>query len=40
MPRARLEVDVDGEAGQDVNYLLAANPGLPLRPLAKGGLRR
>ena len=35
MPRARLEVAVDGEAGQDVNYLLAANPGSPPRPLVK-----
>ncbi len=35
MPQARLQVEVDGEAGQDVNYLLAANPGSPPRPLVK-----
>ena len=35
MPRARLQVEVAGQAGQDVNYLLAANPGSPPRPLVK-----
>ncbi len=35
MPQARVQVDVAGEAGQDVSYLLAANPGSPLRPLVK-----
>jgi len=35
MPRALLEVEVDGADGADVSYLLAANPGGPPRPLAK-----
>jgi len=36
MPRARLEVHVgDDRAGEDVTWLLAANPGEPARPLAK-----
>jgi DNA repair protein RecN (Recombination protein N) len=35
MPRARFEIDVDGVAGDDVQFLLAANPGEPARPLAK-----
>jgi DNA repair protein RecN (Recombination protein N) len=40
MPRARLGVDIDGEAGEDVRVLLAANPGgdlLPLTKVASGG---
>jgi DNA repair protein RecN (Recombination protein N) len=36
MPRARLGVDVGGpDPGDDVSFLLAANPGAPLLPLAK-----
>ena len=35
LPRARLEVTVDGEAGRDVVFRFAANPGMPLQPLAK-----
>jgi DNA repair protein RecN (Recombination protein N) len=35
MARARIEVEVGGEAGQDVSFRLAANPGSPLRPLVK-----
>ena len=35
MPQARLQVEVDGDAGHDVNYLLAANAGSPPRPLVK-----
>lgn len=35
MERARLEVAVEGDAGDDVTFLLAANPGSPLQPLAK-----
>jgi len=36
MPRARLEVEVgDVDPGDDVTFLLAANPGAPLLPLAK-----
>lgn len=36
LPRARFEVDVgDDPAGEDVTWLLAANPGEPLLPLTK-----
>jgi DNA repair protein RecN (Recombination protein N) len=36
MPKARLDVTVDGEdPGDDVRFLLAANRGEPLAPLAK-----
>jgi DNA repair protein RecN (Recombination protein N) len=36
MPKARIEVLVgDGPAGEDVTWLLSANPGEPARPLAK-----
>ncbi len=35
MPQARMAVEVEGEAGDDVSYLLAANPGSPPRPLVK-----
>jgi len=35
MPKARLSIDVDGPAGDDVRILLAANPGSELLPLAK-----
>jgi len=35
MPRARMTVDVAGEDGSDVIFLLAANPGEPPAPLAK-----
>ncbi|HEX7095508.1 MAG TPA: DNA repair protein RecN [Acidimicrobiales bacterium] len=40
MPKARLGVQVDGPAGDDVRLLLAANPGgelLPLTKVASGG---
>ena len=35
MGNARVEVTVDGEAGDDVAILLAPNPGLPLLPVGK-----
>ncbi|MGH9120412.1 MAG: DNA repair protein RecN, partial [Acidimicrobiales bacterium] len=35
MPRARFEVEVAGRAGEDVTFMFCANPGEPLRPLAK-----
>jgi DNA repair protein RecN (Recombination protein N) len=35
LPKARLEVDVAGVAGRDVSFRFAANPGMPLQPLAK-----
>jgi DNA repair protein RecN (Recombination protein N) len=40
MPKATLEVSVDGASGEDVRVLLAANPGgppLPLGKVASGG---
>ena len=35
MPKAKVEVQVVGEGGDDVVFLLAANPGAPPLPLAK-----
>jgi DNA repair protein RecN (Recombination protein N) len=35
MPKARLGVEVDGPAGDDVRVMLAANPGSDLQPLTK-----
>ena len=35
MPRARLVIDVAGDAGESVSFLLAANPGSSPQPLAK-----
>ena len=35
MPRVDLEVEVGGEDGSDVAFLLAANPGEPAAPLSK-----
>lgn len=35
MPKARVEVTVSGEAGDEVTVLLAPNPGLPLLPVGK-----
>ena len=35
LPRARIDVAVDGDAGDAVTYLLAANPGEDLAPLAR-----
>ena len=35
MPKAKLEVTVDGAAGDEVRVLLAANPGAPPLPLGK-----
>ncbi len=35
LPKARLEVEVTGVAGREVTFLFAANPGMPLQPLAK-----
>lgn len=35
MPRARLDVQVSGRRGDDVEMLLGANPGEPLLPLAR-----
>jgi DNA repair protein RecN (Recombination protein N) len=35
LPKARLGVEVDGPAGRDVVFRFAANPGMPLQPLAK-----
>jgi len=35
MPRAQLSIEVGGDAGESVAFLLAANPGAELQPLAK-----
>ena len=35
MPRALLSIEVGGDAGESVAFLLAANPGAELQPLAK-----
>ena len=35
MPNAKVDVQVDGEAGDDVSILLAPNPGLPMLPVGK-----
>ena len=35
LPRARLEIDVDGDSGEAVTYRFAANPGEDVAPLAK-----
>lgn len=35
LPRARLVVNVEGEAGSDVDFLIAMNPGSGLLPIAK-----
>ena len=35
MPNALVEVGVEGDAGDDVEILLAANPGLPALPIGK-----
>lgn len=35
MPRASLSIEVGGDAGESVAFLLAANPGAELQPLAK-----
>jgi DNA repair protein RecN (Recombination protein N) len=35
MPKAKLDVQIDGAAGEEVRVLLAANPGTPALPLAK-----
>lgn len=35
MPGARLEVAVGGAAGEEVTFLLGANPGEPVQPLAR-----
>jgi DNA repair protein RecN (Recombination protein N) len=35
LPKARVEVQVDGVAGRDVVFQFAANPGMPLQPLAR-----
>ncbi len=35
MPHASVGVDVDGAAGEEVTFQLAANPGSPLQPLSK-----
>jgi len=35
MPGARFEVEVDGPAGESVRFLLGANPGEPVQPLAR-----
>ena len=35
LPNARVEIDVAGVAGADIRFLFAANPGMPLQPLAK-----
>ena len=45
MPAARVEVVVEpgaltDDGADDVSYLLAANPGEPARPLARGRVRR
>jgi DNA repair protein RecN (Recombination protein N) len=35
LPKARLEVEVGGPAGREVAFLFAANPGMPVHPLAR-----
>jgi DNA repair protein RecN (Recombination protein N) len=35
LPKARVEIDVDGESGDAVTYRFAANPGEDLAPLAR-----
>ena len=35
MPKARVGIEVDGDDGAEVAFLLAANPGSPLLPLAR-----
>jgi DNA repair protein RecN (Recombination protein N) len=35
LPKARLEVEVRGPAGKEVALLFAANPGMPVHPLAR-----
>jgi DNA repair protein RecN (Recombination protein N) len=35
MPHAVLSIDVQGDAGETVSFLLSANPGSPPQPLAK-----
>ena len=35
LPKARVEIEVSGAAGHDVVFRFAANPGMPLQPLAK-----
>ena len=35
LPKARVEIAVDGESGDAVTYLLAVNPGEDLAPLAR-----
>ncbi len=36
MPNATVEILIEGAAGDDVEFLLAPNPGLPLIPIGKG----
>lgn len=35
LPKATLEVQIDGDAGRDVEFLVAMNPGAPMLPVAK-----
>jgi len=35
MPGARFEIEVGGQAGESVRFLLGANPGEPVQPLAR-----
>ena len=35
LPKARVEIEVSGAAGHEVVFGFAANPGMPLQPLAK-----
>ncbi len=35
MPKARVGIEVGGDDGGEVSFMLAANPGSPLQPLAK-----
>jgi DNA repair protein RecN (Recombination protein N) len=35
LPNARVEIEVAGVAGADIRFLFAANPGMPVQPLAK-----
>lgn len=35
MPKARVGIEVEGDDGSEVSFLLAANPGTPLLPLAR-----
>ncbi len=35
LPKAQFEIQVDGEAGRDVEFVVSMNPGAPMLPVAK-----